>query len=76
MKSFCENCNLKSLIKQPTCYINPNKPTCIDLILRNVSRVFQSTCVLETGLSDLQLMTVIVIRKSTGIFRMKHSESL
>ena len=32
MKPFGENCNLKSLIKQPTCYKNPNKPTCIDLI--------------------------------------------
>ena len=33
MKSFCENYNLKSLIKQPTCYKNPKKRTCIDLIL-------------------------------------------
>ena len=31
MKSFCENYNLKRLIKQPTCYKNRNKPTCIDL---------------------------------------------
>ena len=27
MESFCENYNLKSLIKQLTCYKNPNKPT-------------------------------------------------
>ena len=39
MKSLCENYNLKSLIKQPTCYKNPNKPTCIDLILTNVPRM-------------------------------------
>ena len=64
MKSFCENYNLKSLIKQTTCYKNPNKPTCIDLILTNVPRMFQSTCVLETGLSDFHLMTVTVMRKS------------
>ena len=49
MKSFCENYNLKSLIKEPTSYKNPNKPTCIDLILTNVPRMFQSSCVLETG---------------------------
>ena len=36
MKSFCENYNLKSLIKQTTCCKNPNKPTCINLILTNV----------------------------------------
>ena len=60
MKSFCENYNLKSLIKQPTCYKNPNKPT----ILTNVPRMFQSTCVLETGLSDFHLMTVTIMRKT------------
>ena len=59
MKSFCENYNLKSLIKQSTCYKNANKPF-IDLILTNVPRMFQSTCVLEAGLSDFHLMTVTV----------------
>ena len=64
MQSFCESYNLKSLIKQPTCYKNPDKPTCIDLILTNVPRMFQSTCVIETGLSDFHLMTVTVMRKT------------
>ena len=64
IKSFCENYNLKNLMKQPTCYKNPNKPTCIDLILTNVPRMFQSTCVLETRLSDFYLMTVTVMRKT------------
>ena len=33
MKKFCDiNC-LKSLIKEPTCFKNPDKFTCIDLIL-------------------------------------------
>ena len=50
MESFCENYNLKNLTKQPTCYKNPNKPTYIDLILTNVPRMIQSTCVIETGL--------------------------
>ena len=60
MKSFCENYNWKSLIKQPTSYENANKPTCIDL----VPQTFQSACVLETGLSDFHLMTVTALRKS------------
>ena len=46
MKSFCENYNL--LIKQPTCYKNPNKPTCSALVLMNVPYMFQSTCVIGT----------------------------
>ena len=64
MKTFCDSCSLTSLIKQPTCYENPSHPKCIDLILTNVPRSFQTTCVIETGLSDFHLMTLIVIRKS------------
>ena len=64
IKAFCDNYNLISLIKQPTCYKNPNNPICIDSILSNTSRRFQSTCVVETGLSDFHLMTLTVIKKS------------
>ena len=69
MKSFCENYNLKSLTKQPTCYKNPDKPTYIDSILTNVPRMFQSTCVLETGLSHFYLMTLTVMRKTSKKMR-------
>ena len=31
---------------------SPINPTCIDLILTNAPQKFQSTCALETGLSD------------------------
>ena len=61
---FCETYNLKNLIKQPTCYKNPHNPTCIDLILTNNPRTFQSTCVTEIGLSDFHLMTLTFMRKT------------
>ena len=64
MKSFCDNYSLKSLIRQPTCYKNFEKPTCIDLILTNIPHSFQSTCAIETGLSDFHLMVLTVIRKN------------
>ena len=64
MKTFCEVYNFKSLIKQPTCYKNPVKSSCIDLMLTNIPHMFQSTCVIETGLSDFHLMTVTVLRKT------------
>ena len=63
IKDFCDNYSLKSLIRQPTCYKSPNNPTYIDLILTKEPQKFQSTCVLETGLSDFHLMTVTVMRK-------------
>ena len=64
VKCFCDNYNLKSLIKQPTCYKNPDNPTCVDQLLTNAPLSFQSTCVLETRLSDFHLMTLTVMRKS------------
>ena len=68
MKSFFKTYSLLNLIKQPTCYKNPdNNPTCIDLILTNVLRKFQSTCVIETELSDFHLMTLITMRKARGL---------
>ena len=62
MNCFCENYNLKSLIKQPACYKNPDSLTCVDLLLTNAPRSFQSTCALERGQSDFYLMTLTVTR--------------
>ena len=50
--------HLKSLIKEPTCYKNPEKPTCIDSILTNSPRQFPAMLTLETGLSEFHKITV------------------
>ena len=69
VKAFSDNYNLTSLIKQPTCYKNQSNPICIDLIQSNTPRSFQSTCVIETRLSDLNLIALTVMKKS---FRKLH----
>ena len=43
---------MKSLNKESTCYRNPNKPSCIDLILTNSPRSFLNTETHFTGQSD------------------------
>ena len=58
IKTFCGSYSLQNLIKQPTYYENPSRLTFIDLILTNILRSFQSTCVIETVLSDFHLMTL------------------
>ena len=47
MKDFCCLYNLKNLVNEPTCFKNPNCPTCIDLILTNRHRSFQNTITIE-----------------------------
>ena len=62
MKSFCSLNDLTSLIDQPTCYKNPDKPTCIDIILTNRPNYFQSNNVFQTGLFDFHIMVVIELK--------------
>ena len=54
MSSFCDTFDLTSLIKEPTCYKNPDNPSCIDLILTKKPFTCQKSC--ETGLSDFHRM--------------------
>ena len=48
LQTFCKFHSLCSLIKQATCFKNPENPSCIDLILTNKPRSFQTKCVIET----------------------------
>ena len=52
VKAFCSQYKLKSLKKDPTCFKNVNKLSCIDLFLTNNSKFFENCLTLETGLSD------------------------
>ena len=64
MESFCESYRFKSLIKDPTCFKNPESPSCIDLILTNNPYSFQNSLVMENGLSDFHKM-IFSLMKTT-----------
>ena len=54
--------NFKNLVKEPTCYKNPENPRLIELIITNRSKMFQNTINVESGLSDVHKMTVTVLK--------------
>ena len=56
MIGFCETYELRNVVKHPTCFKNPENPSCIDLLLTNKPLSFQTTTVIETGLSDFHKM--------------------
>ena len=62
VKDFCDVYGFKHLIKESTCYKNPNNPKCINLMLTNKNRSFQNSCAIETGLSDFHKMAVSVLK--------------
>ena len=47
--NLCDLYKLKNLVREPTCFKNPENPSCIDLLLTNCSRSFQDTQVIEAG---------------------------
>ena len=62
ISSFCDKFDLVNLIREPTCYKNLEKPSCIDLILTNEPHSFQNSGVIETGISGFHRMTVTVTK--------------
>ena len=62
LNDFCNVNNLKSLNKKPTCFKNPENPSCIDLFLTNRQKSFQNTSTFETGISDFHKLVVTVLK--------------
>ena len=62
MKNFCENYDLRSLVKEPTCFKNPKRPSCIDPIVTDKPRSFIKTGVIETWLSDYHKLVTTVMK--------------
>ena len=58
ISDFVDNYNLASLVRS----FKSDSPRCIDLILTNRNRNFQSTVTIETGLSDFHLMIATVVK--------------
>ena len=59
---FCGTYSIKSLIEKPTCFKDPDNPTCIDLILINRQKCFQNSTIIEIGLSDFRKLTVTILK--------------
>ena len=51
-------------MKDNTCFKNPLKHSCIDLIITNRPKNFQNSVTVETGLSDFHKMTLTVMEVS------------
>ena len=61
-EEFMKVYNLKNLVKGSTCLKNPDKPSCINLILTNKSKNFQTSQIIETDISDFHEMVMTVLK--------------
>ena len=62
IENFCGTYHLHNLIKDPTCFKNPDKPSCIHLLLKNFLKSFLESQTLEIGLSDFHKLTLTVLK--------------
>ena len=64
MQQFCESYFLEDMVKKPTCFKNPARPTRIDLIITNKLGIFRNVKSYETGLSDFHKLVVSIMKLS------------
>ena len=62
LEDFLHEFHAKNLVKEPTCYKNPDNPSCVDLFITNRTGSFMKTTAVSTGLSDFHKMVVTVMR--------------
>ena len=62
VSDICEIYNLKNIIREKTCFKNPNNPSHIDLIITNRPKCFQNSVVIETALSDFKKIYIMVMK--------------
>ena len=62
MENFCGAYHLHNLINGPTCFKNPDKPSCIDLLQTNFPKSFLKSQTLETSLSDFHKLMLTVLK--------------
>ena len=62
VRASCQIYGCKNLVKDNTCFENPKKPSCIDLIITSRPNCFQNSVTLETGLSDFHKMILTIMK--------------
>ena len=62
IENFCGTYHLHNLIKDPTCFKNPDQPSCIHLLLKNFLKSFLESQTLEIILSDFHKLTLTVLK--------------
>ena len=64
LSEFLEQYEAKNIMKNKTCFKNPDRPTCIDLFLTNSPHIFQNTMTISTGFPDFHKMIITVLKSS------------
>ena len=64
LSKFLEQYEAKNIMKNKTCFKNPDRPTCFDLFLLNSPHSFQNTMTISTELPDFHKIIITVLKSS------------
>ena len=62
LESFLYEHDLENLVKENTCFMSVENPSCIDLMLTNSNMSFQNTTNVFSGLSDFHKLVLTVLK--------------
>ena len=62
MAALCNEYKLEALNQERTCFKSYMSPSCIDLLIRNFRKAFESTLAIEAGLSDFHKFIFFVLK--------------
>ena len=62
LESFLYEHDLENLVKENTCFMSVENPSCIDLMLTNSNMSFQNTTTVFSGLSDFHKLELTVLK--------------
>ena len=62
LESFLYEHDLENLVKENTCFMSVENPSCIDLMLTNSNMSFQNTTTVFSGLSDFHKLVLTVLK--------------
>ena len=74
--TFMYQHNLQSINKEPSCYKNPNNPSCTDLFLTNRPRSFYQTETFIAGLSDFHKFVLLILKTKFYKVKSKRNNTL
>ena len=63
LQNVCRSYNPTSIINKPIGYKNPDRPSCVDLILTNGPRSFQNSCVISDFHKMVETVMTTTYRK-------------
>ncbi len=71
LKELFQVTGVQNIMSAPSCFINPDNPSIIDLVVTNVAKRLSATTCIGTGLSDFHMMVCFATKINVTVNKPK-----